>query len=527
MIFRAMVISCALTVAGCVGPGRTHAPWQPATMEGRNSKKNILITPIGRYTSQSGKAEIPAFDPATWRLFISGGGQDIEVANLADPTNPILLTTIDLSGLGHGANSVAIHDGILAAAISVMKPHLKQHDDGLVVFIDTTSLQILSQVTVGPLPDMLTFTPDGLNLLVANEGEPDEDLSSNPPGSISIIDMRPGPRDITQADVRTASFESFNIGEANQGLFDEQIRTVYPGATRAQDVEPEYITVAPDSATAWVALQEHNALAILDVAKAKITSVKHLGKKDHNISGNELDASDKDKGVNIRNWPVYGLYQPDGIAAYQASDGQTYIVTANEGDAASKTGFEEEVRIMDITLDPTEFPDATILQLEENLGRLQTTRTLGTSNVDKLHTFGGRSFSIFNAAGELLYDSGSNFARVIAAHRGDDFNSNGIPLTGDSRSDNKGCEPEGVVVGQVGPRQYAFIGLERDSSLMVYDISNPRHPEHVAYFHDSNDVAPEGLSFVPALNSPTGQALLIVSFEVSGTTRIFEISASP
>jgi hypothetical protein len=200
-------------------------------------------------------------------------------------------------------------------------------------------------VEVGALPDMLVFTPDGKRVLVANEGEPNDAYDVDPEGSVSIIDLPNDITKLTQANVRTATFDKFNDAE-----LDPSIRIFGPGATVAQDLEPEYITVSKDSKTAWVALQENNAIAVLDIDSGEFTALRGLGFKDHRLPGNELDVSDRDKQINITNWPVFGIYQPDAIASYDYQ-GRTYIVTANEGDARDYDGFSEEFRVKDLMLD--------------------------------------------------------------------------------------------------------------------------------------------------------------------------------
>jgi hypothetical protein len=138
---------------------------------------------------------------------------------------------------------------------------------------------------------------------------------------------------------------------------------------------------------------------------------------------------------------------------------------------------------------------------------------------------GARSFSIRNAEGELVYDSGDAFEKIIEARAPALFNSDGTPASFDTRSDNKGPEPEAVVIGKVFGRTYAFIGLERAGGIMVYDISNPFEPFFVDYVNTSPiDIAPEGLVFIKEDESPNGKALIVVSHEVSNTTTIFEIN---
>jgi hypothetical protein len=379
----------------------------------------------------------------------------------------------------------------------------------------------------------VTFSPNGRYVLVANEGEPNDDYDVDPEGSVSIIDLSSGVGNLTQNDVQTASFTKFN----NQRI-DPLIRIFGPNASIAQDLEPEYIAVSEDSQLAWVTLQENNALAIIDIPSAEVIALRSLGLKDHSQPGNALDASDRDDAINIATWPVYGMYLPDAIAAFTIR-GQQYLITANEGDARDYDGYAEEERIKDLDLDPTAFPNAADLQEDEAIGRLTVTTAQGDvdgdGDFDALWAFGARSFSIWSRQGNLVYDSGDAFEQITAASLPDGFNAtNDENDSFDNRSDNKGPEPEGVVVGVVNGRTYAFIGLERVGGIMVYDVTNPASPHFVDYVNTrdfsgdpeagtAGDLAPEGLTFVPASDSPTGNPLLIVGYEVSGTVTIFNI----
>lgn len=510
------------------------------------NEKTISLTPIGRYSAGPSasqpvllpRAEIAAYDPATNRLFAINADQSrIDVLDISAPHLPTPLAPIPL-GSGLLPNSIAIHDGIVAVALQADP----KTNPGVVKFFDTDGA-LLNQVTVGALPDMLVFSRNGRWLLVANEGEPSSylvpgSLVNDPEGSVSIIDMRRGPAFLTQDDVKTATFDE-SIPKTNAS----SIRIYGPGATLAQDLEPEYISVSHDSKTAWVTLQENNAIAILDIEKGKFTRLIGLGFKDHSLFGNGLDASDQDllvdngpllkDGINIKNWPVFGMYQPDGIASYRVN-GETYLVTANEGDTrADWPGFNEEVRVgaSDYVLDPLVFPNAaTDLKPNANLGRLVVTNATGNTDGDpqfeKIFVPGARSFSIRRANGTLVYDSGDEFERRIAALVPDLFNSDGTAASFNGRSDNKGPEPEGVAIGKVSGRTYAFIGLERTGGIMVFDISDPRRPFFVEYANTSpTDISPEGVLFIQAKHSPNGKSLVVVSHEVSNTTTIFQIDA--
>jgi len=487
------------------------------------------LSSLGNSTNNFG-AEIPAYDPASRKLFVIGPNNRLDIADISNPASPIRLPSIDLSPYGAGVNSVAIKNGIVAVAMEASPIT----NNGSVVFFNTNGV-FQSQVTVGALPDMLTFTPDGNRVLVANEGEARG--ASNPDGSVSIINLSAG---VLNPTVNTATFTGFN-GQENT-LRNQGVR-IFPGQTVSQDVEPEYITVSDDGTTAWVSLQENNAIAIVDIVNAQVTSIVPLGAKNFNAPGNGLDASDRDgvvfggaansPAVRINNWPVFGLYQPDTIATVTIA-GQTYLITANEGDTR-----DEARRVSTLTLDPNVFPNAAELQLAQNLGRLDVSSIDGRNaqgQYSQLFAYGGRSFSIWNVTNGLsqVFDSGDDFEQILAAFSATPltpsiFNSDGTPSSFDGRSDNRGPEPEGLVVGTVGNRLYSFVGIERAGGFMVYDITNPSHPFFVDYINDwqLGDISPEGLLFIPAADSPNGTPLLIVANEVSRNLAIYSVEPVP
>jgi 2',3'-cyclic-nucleotide 2'-phosphodiesterase (5'-nucleotidase family) len=494
-----------------------------------------LLVPLGTYETgifDESAAEIVVHDPVSQRLFVVNASiPAVDVLDVSDPSNPTKLFELDPSEFGSGANSVAIANGIVAVAVEAEE----KTDPGSVVFFDIDG-NFLKAVTVGALPDMVTFTPDGTKVLVANEGQPNDDYTVDPEGSISIIDLSGGIENLTQANVTTADFTAFN--DQRDALIASGVRIFGPNATVAQDVEPEYIVVTSDSSTAYVALQENNALAVVDIASGSVTDILPLGFKDHSVV--PLDASDRDGGINITTYPnLFGMYMPDAISLYEVG-GETFIVTANEGDARDYDGFSEEARVKDLMLDPIAFPNAAELQADEALGRLTVTTTLGDANGDglyeELYAFGGRSFSIFDTQGNLVYDSGAEFEQITAALFPGDFNANNDENgTFDNRSDNKGPEPEGVAIGEIDGRTYAFIGLERFGGIITYDITSPTEAFFVDFVNNRNfagdaeagtagDLGPEGIAFISAANSPNGNPLLVVGNEVSGTTTVFDAS---
>ncbi|MFZ4606645.1 MAG: choice-of-anchor I family protein [Caulobacter sp.] len=486
----------------------------------------VDLTPLGVYRHGGfGKSasEISTYDPASKRLFVTNSEtRAIDVLDISDVEAPKSLQAFSLSAHGGGVNSVAVRDGVVAAAVDGQNPQ----DPGKVVFFRAADLKLLGVVEVGAMPDMLTFSPDGRYVVVADEGEPaPADMARDPDGSVAVIDVSAG---YDKAVVRLAGFAAWN-GVAVPGS-----KPVRPGATFAQGAEPEYVAISPDSRTAYVGLQEVNALAIVDLASAKVTAVRGLGFK--SFATCPADVSDKDGAIAILPHPnVFGMYQPDAIAMFQAG-GKSWLVSANEGDSQDLPAFSEEKRVKDLKLDPTVFPAG---PATDSLARLKTTTLLGDKDgdgdLDAVYAYGGRSISIWGLDGALVADSCDAIEQQTATRGLKGFNLNNLEAGADSRSDDKGPEPEGVAVGVLDGKPYAFVGLERDGGVMIFDLSDPAHPRPTGYATTRNDdlpptdpasgdQGPEGVLFIPAATSPNGKPLLVVSYETSGTTRIWQIN---
>ncbi len=659
----------------------------------------VDLNVIGTYETgvfDDGAMEIVTYNAADQKLYaVNASDKTIDIFDISNPTAIAKIDSIDLSAYGDQANSVDFHNGILVAAV--------ENDDfdknGKAVFFDASGT-FLKSVEVGVLPDMIIFTPDGTKVLTANEGEPDDDYTFDPMGSVSIIDISGGVNNLTQANVTTLDFTSFNnnydpmirnfgpvinyledfqttndsldnviiantatagegwyydnfnsdyFAEANSfsasgpvkswmitpavnltgldsayfsfentknfsgGSFNVLVSTDYDPATHtdpanaswdtitnlahlstggyldtnsgkislhnyltdnvsfgflyegtpgggngtlwqiddlkiegtrpelARNLEPEYIAIAPNSSTAYVVCQENNAIATIDLTTNTFTDIKALGFKDYSSGNYKMDASNTAGSVNIRNWPVYGMYQPDAMVAFE-DNGQVYIATANEGDARDYDAYSEEDRVKDLTLDATAFPNAANLQMNDSLGRLNITTSLGDTDgdgdYDELYSYGGRSFSIWNDQISLVFDSEDEFAQTILQQYPNEFNSNNDDNSSfKSRSDDKGSEPEAIEVAMINGKRFAFIGLERMGGVMVYDITDPTAPAFVSYYLNrdfsidadkagAGDLGPECLKFIPAAQSPNGKNLLVASNEVSGTLSIYEISGT-
>jgi hypothetical protein len=461
-----------------------------------------------------GASEISAFDPLTKRLFVvnNDGGSRIDVIDLRNVTAPVKLSSIDINALGGGGvNSVAVSNGLLAAAVEA--PVIT--DNGSVIIFNTSNLSVIRRIPVGALPDMVTFSPDGNFILTANEGEPNDAYTTDPIGSVSIIAVN------QNYAVTTLDFSQF---AGNRAALEQQgLRVFGRNASFVQDMEPEYIAVSDDSRTAWVTLQENNAVARIDLATRAFTGLFPLGTKDHNTGNNNMiDASDRDNMIgNFRNWPVRGYYMPDAIAFFSVA-GTPYLITANEGDARAYTGYNEERRAGDANyrLDETRFPNAATLRQAANIGRLRTTAANGDidgdGDYDIIYTFGTRSFSIWNANNmSLISDIGKDMEeRTVAAN-----------LYDDNRSDDKGVEPEAVTTAVINGRIIAFIGLERADAVAIYDVSNPAAPQFIKLLVTGD--APEGVLYVKPQDSPNGRSLLIVTCEGDGIVKIYQPDALP
>ena len=489
----------------------------------------VSITPTGAISfTVAGSltlagAEISAFDAASDRLFTTSSA-GLQVVDLANPEAPTLIATVNFTALGFATTditSVAVKNGIVAVAL----PAAVKTDPGHVVFLKASDHTLLGSVEVGALPDMLVFTPDGKNLLVANEGELDAS-GADAPGSVSIIDISGG---VPAATVKTATFDSFNGQE--DALRAEGVR-IFAGKTVSMDVEPEYIAISPDGTKAMVTLQEANALAILDLATGTFTDIVPLGLKDW--TGLKLDVSDRDgpngtTAINlITDSHLFGMYMPDAIASYTMG-GQAYYVMANEGD--DRDDFltpDETIRVSSgsYDLDNALYPDEAALKNQAELGRHTVSNspglrgdTDGDGDIDQMLTYGGRSFSIVDSEGTRVFDSADVIERIIVEQ---------FPaLFDDSRSDNKGPEPEGITIGTIGGQTYVFVALERSNITLAFDITDPAHVTYTGAAYNSGDLSPEGLLFIPAADSPTGKDLLVSSNEVSNTVTVFEVGAPP
>lgn len=504
MIKKTLAVFAALfLLVGCENDNDENPSSELGYNENPASFKEIGTITIGG----TGAAEISAYDETTKKLFTvnNSSTNKIDVIDLTDPTKPVVLTSIDMATYNGAANSVAVYGGKLAVALESKS---NKQEAGKVVVFNTSTYALIKEITVGALPDMITFSPDGKYIVTANEGEPNDTYSLDPEGSVSIIDVA------ANYAVTILNFAQFSTQLSD--LKTKGFRIASVSNNFANDIEPEYVTISADSKTAWVTLQENNGIAKIDLVGKKNVLLIPLGYKDYSLVDNAIDVSDKDGAIAFATWKVKGMFQPDAIANFE-SNSIPYLVTANEGDAREYSAFVDVRRInhSSVVLDPTVFPTAAAMKADGVLGRLNINTKMGDTDgdgdFDELVSFGARSFSIWNGnTGALVFDSKNELDKK--AHE--------LGLYDDNRSDDKGVEPEAVYVTKMGNKQILFVGLERADALMIYDVTSPTAPKFLQAIKTGD--APEGLTFIPAAKSPNKKSMVIVSSEGDGSVKIFQ-----
>ncbi|MEH7748509.1 choice-of-anchor I family protein [Neobacillus drentensis] len=528
-----------LAIAGTMLTGPLQLSGSPvlAKTEASQSKTgsvNGKLKEIGNYqTGMSNKdggiAEIVKYNKDNQKMYlVNGASQSVDIVSVANiksnqKTELKIDTRLNITAMGqaHGfsvGDITSIDVNTIEKIIAIAVQGATYKDQGSIVFLNYDG-DYIKHFEAGVQPDMVTFSPDYKYILSANEGEPREGYSAtgaiDPKGSVTIIDIKKG---VNRAAVQTIGFEKFDTVKARSELVRNNV-LLKPNTAPSVDLEPEYITVSDNNHYAYVSLQEANALATIDLKTEEIINVKGLGFKDYSLEKNALDAL-KDGQVKLATQNLYGTYMPDGVAS-QKIGGKNYIFTANEGDARE---WGDYVDTGSYTFPGTKYKIDRILNSERN--GLET---------GKNYIYGGRSFSIWDAdTMEQVYDSGSDFEKITGKLFPDAFNSSNHKTELDSRSGKKGPEPEDIKVMKVNGKTFAFIGLERISGIMMYDVTDIENVKFYDYINlrnfagndiaTSGDLAPEGLSLVEAKDSPTGNPLLLVANEVSGNVRVFEIS---
>ncbi|WP_310832539.1 choice-of-anchor I family protein [Paenibacillus pedocola] len=505
-------------------------------------KDVISVTKIGGYSvgttnEDGGVAEIVKYNRANGKFYLVNGSTHpatVDIVNLKDGVHPEKEASINVEALSETGGfsygdltSVDINTATGRIAVAVQEADAMKK--GKILVLDYEG-RLLKTYEAGIQPDMIKYTADGRYILTADEAEP-RTLAGDPEGSVTVIDTVTG-------TARTVKFD-------NPGLIDDLVHirgAVDPvsklitgeGAKEdaVRDLEPEFIELSEDQKTAYVSLQENNAVAAVDVISGKLLWVKGLGFKDLSNPRNALDLV-KDNQIHLENVPFYGVYMPDGISQYTVN-GKTYLFTANEGDATEWDSKENAANIgsMKGSLNPNSAA-AKFLNGQKKYDSVEVMSDMGH---DGIYLYGGRSFSVWDAGTlKQVYDSGSEFEQITSERLPAYFNASNSNTTLDSRSTKKGPEPEYVKIGKVGQKALAFVGLERVGGLMTYDVTNPEQPQFVNYINSreftpknnlETDTGPEGIEFIPATDSPTGLPLVLVANEVGGTVAVYQLNVT-
>ena len=521
----------------------------------RANEATVKITEISAISLDGeGSGEIATFHPGSKRIFATNGVKNsIDIFDISNVAAPKKVGSLSLSPYGNDVTSVAAGRDVVVAAVLVTETFsatgAPSTPNGKLVVFDTNGKVLSSPDILGVLPDSVTFAPNGTTALVAIEGQPvcakddpataakeDTDYSkaSDPEGGVSIVDLTNPAAPV----VKFAGFKQFNVAQMKaKGI---AVSSVVNNV--AKDFEPEFIT-AVDNKYAYVTIQEANAIGKLDIEAASFESVTRAFES--KLSVTARDTSDRDSGAGPRNYAnVVGASQPDAIASFKVGSGH-YFVTANEGDAREYTCLNDDQRGSSLKVDTRRFPNWSTLSANAALGRAKVNPTIGDrdgdGDIDTIHLRGSNSMTMYRN-GIALWDSGElldqiqikafGVANINGSHSLSSDKST-MNYVGQDRSDDKGSEPEGVAVGMVGNTRVAILGLERMTALAVFDITQPRSPVFQEWLQmlpakatpakDVKHWSPEGIVFVSADKSPSGKALIITSYELSGSISIHQI----
>ena len=536
-----------LTASALFAAGQLPAQADEATMK---------ITEISSIATGDGEgsAEIATYHAGSKRIFVTNGVKNtIDIFDISDVANPKKVGFLDLSPYGNDVTSVAAGKDVVVAVVHVSEKFsatgVPTTSNGKIVVFDTTGKVLSSPDVLGVLPDSVTFAPNGTTALVAIEGQPvcaqddpataakesaDYTKASDPVGGVTVVDLSNPAAPVLEF----AGFDQFTVSEMRaKGI---AVSSVINNVSK--DFEPEFVT-AIDNDYAYVTIQEANAIGRLNIQTATFESITRAFESKH--SKVARDTSDRDAGAGPRTYAnVVGASQPDAIAGFKMGSGY-YFVTANEGDAREYTCLDDDLRASALKVDPRRFPDWKTLSGSAALGRAKVNPTMGDKDgdgdIDTIHLRGSNSMTMYRN-GLAIWDSADLLDQIQTAAFGV-ANINGshslssdkatMNYVGQGRSDDKGSEPEGVAVGMVGDRRIAVLGLERMTALAVFDITQPRSPVFIEWLQmvptkatPAKDVkywSPEGIVFVAADKSPSGKALIITSYELSGSLSIHQI----
>ena len=536
-----------LTASALVTAGQLPALANEATTK---------ITEISSITSGDGEgsAEIATFHAGSKRIFATNGVKNtIDIFDISDVANPKKVGSVALSPYGNDVTSVAAGKDVVVAVVNVSDKFsatgVPTTTNGKIVVFDTNGKVLSSPDVLGVLPDSVTFAPNGTTALVAIEAQPvcakddpataakedaDYTKASDPVGGVTVVDLSNPSAPV----LRFAGFDQFSVAEMRaKGI---AVSAVVNNVSK--DFEPEYVSAADDN-YAYVTIQEANAIGKLNIQSATFESITRAFQS--NLSVVARDTSDRDSGAGPRNYRnVVGASQPDAIAGFKVGSGQ-YFLTANEGDAREYTCLNDDLRASALKVDSRRFPDWKTWSGSAALGRAKVNPNNGDKDgdgdIDTIHLRGSNSMTMYRN-GIAIWDSADLLDQIQTQAFGV-ANINGshslsadkatMNYVGQDRSDDKGAEPEGVAVGMVGDMRIAVLGLERMSALAVFDITQPSNPIFLEWLQmlptkatpakDVKYFSPEGIVFVPANKSPSGKALIITSYELSGSLSIHQI----
>jgi hypothetical protein len=443
---------------------------------------------------------------------------------------------------------------------------------GKLAFFNYNTGAVIGTINAGYHPDSVRFSDDGMKIYVANEGE-FKPGAAQAAGSLSIVDVS----SITSGNLGTLpglvastfDFSPANLGSGASlsGIRNSNVAAVGTSGTFINSVpnftlvgnqdagalEPEFVTISQGKA--FVTLQDNNAIGVFDLGTNKWEKINNLGTVTMTIDGSDTDL------LKVTTGTVKGLHMPDTIASFVVA-GKTYLVTANEGDArvddrdvsrfGDVGGNDSMVPILDANYPAT----ATGVRANGALGRLNVSRIDGDTDnngkIDDVTAIGTRSFSIWEVQGDntlvRTHDSGPLDGLLNTLDTGAYNMNRGTTAQFDTRSDDKGVEPEGLTIFSVDGKTLLALMLERQNGVLLYDITDPNSPLYLDYINtygsgvagaDPNDrlVSPEGSLYISAADSPTGTSLLLVGYEghdggaagavIEGGIGVFQVVPEP
>ena len=503
-----------------------------------NGAAALNLTQIARYSAgqynvDGGVMEIVTYNSDTGYAYaINGQSGKLAAIPLSGLTAGVHVeelpgTDIDVKALVEAEDDAFQYGDMTSVAISPDNTTLAaalqaegHNDPGRVALFtcgEDGSLTLQGLVEAGAQPDMVTFA-DNATALTADEGEPREGYGENtvdPKGTVTVVDVEKGESTVVD----------FSAFDAQRDALAED------GVVLKKDTAPS-----------------------VDIASKTFEGVYPIGFEVYGKTPIDLDK--KDDAYAPKTYEgLLGIRMPDAIAAYTVG-GETYLVTANEGDA--REWGDEDAGTFYLNEEEVDFgdegaasPAGTITGESGLTGKVVFFKSEDFDGLDgtKDYLFGGRTFTIFQVTENGLaevFTSGSDFESLTAKYVPDYYNTSNDNAVLDDRSGKKGPEPESVTLGAVNGKTYAFVALERTGGIMVYDVSNPERAAFVNYINTRDfdaivegseqyedgeldkwvtggDVAPEGLLFLDSEKSPNGEPLLLAACEVSGTVAVYQL----